>query len=177
MILLGPIARAGAWVFLKGSPYQELSMFPMVSDSLAVGCLLAKMGSWLEARRWYLQLFRPGCSVGLLALILVLNRYMSYGAVFVLGTSAINFSLAILIHRSVCCPHDWLGQALNWKPVVFIGVLSYSLYLWQELFLNRYSTAWVCAFPQNLVLAVAAAMGSYFLLEKPLLTLRHRLRA
>jgi peptidoglycan/LPS O-acetylase OafA/YrhL len=70
-----------------------------------------------------------------------------------------------------------MGQVLNWKPIAFIGVLSYSLYLWQQLFLNRNSVAWVNAFPQNLFFAVAAALGSYFLLEKPFLRLRHRLRA
>ena len=70
-----------------------------------------------------------------------------------------------------------MGHVLNWKPIAFVGVLSYSLYLWQQLFLNRDSTAWVNAFPQNLVLAVAAAMGSYLLLEKPLLKLRRRFRA
>jgi peptidoglycan/LPS O-acetylase OafA/YrhL len=58
-----------------------------------------------------------------------------------------------------------------------VGLLSYSLYLWQQLFLNRNSAAWVNAFPQNLAFAVAAALGSYFLLEKPFLRLRHRFRA
>jgi len=51
------------------------------------------------------------------------------------------------------------------------------LYLWQQLFLNRESSAWACSFPQNLVFAIAAALASYFLLEKPLLKLRRRLRA
>jgi peptidoglycan/LPS O-acetylase OafA/YrhL len=49
--------------------------------------------------------------------------------------------------------------------------------LWQQLFLNRNSAAWVNAFPQNLCLAIAAALSSYFLLEKPFLRLRRRLRA
>jgi peptidoglycan/LPS O-acetylase OafA/YrhL len=66
---------------------------------------------------------------------------------------------------------------INWRPVAFVGVLSYSLYLWQQLFLNRNSSAWSNTFPQNLCFAVAAALGSYFLLEKPLLKLRHRLHA
>jgi hypothetical protein len=45
------------------------------------------------------------------------------------------------------------------------------------LFLNRNSAAWVNAFPQNLAFAVAAVLGSYFLLEKPLLKWRRRLRS
>src|ERR1017187_2647082 len=173
VILLGPAARTAARLFLNGTPYKDLSMFPMVADSLAMGCLLARLSGWLEGQGWYLRLFRPVYAIGLLASILLINRYMGYTLVWVFGTSALNLALAILIHRSVYCSRDWVGQVLNWKPIAFVGLLSYSLYLWQQLFLNRNSAAWVNAFPQNLVFAAAAALGSYFLLEKPLLKLRH----
>ena len=176
-ILFGPVARACAWLFLRGTPYYDLPMFPMVADSIAMGCLLANVSGWLEKKNWYLRLFRPGYSVGLLALLLVINRYMDYTVVTVFGTSIINVSLAILIHRCVYRPHDWVGRLLNWKPIVFVGTLSYSLYLWQQLFLNRESGAWINTFPQNVIFAIAAALASYFLLEKPLLKLRHRLKA
>lgn len=177
VIMFGPIARSCAWLFLRGTPYRDLEMFPMVSDSLAMGCLLAKVGGWLEEKDWYLQLFRPAYSIGLVILVLLVNRYGGYTVVAVFGTSIANASIAVLIHRSVYCSGDWFGRVLNWKPIVFVGLLSYSLYLWQQLFLNRSSTAWLNAFPQNLAFAVLAALGSYFLLEKPLLKLRHRLRA
>jgi peptidoglycan/LPS O-acetylase OafA/YrhL len=176
VILFGPVARAGAWAFLRGTSYRDLEMFPMVADSLAMGCLLAKVGGWLEMQDWYLRLFRPAYSVTLLALILLINRYSGYTLVSVFGMSVINLFLAILIHRCVYYSRDRIGQVLNWKPIAFVGVLSYSLYLWQQPFLNRDSTAWVNKFPQNLVFAVAAALASYLLLEKPLLKLRHRLR-
>jgi peptidoglycan/LPS O-acetylase OafA/YrhL len=176
VILPGPLARSANRLFLLGTPYHDLEMFPMVADSLAMGCLLAKVSGWLEGQGWYLKLFRPACAIGLLALVLLTNRYMAYTAVSVFGTSVINIGLAILIHRSVYCSRDWVGQVLNWKPIAFVGVLSYSLYLWQQLFLNRNSSAWVNGFPQNLAFAVAASVGSYLLLEKPLLKLRRRFR-
>ena len=175
VVLLGPVARIAAWGL--GDPYRDLKLFPVVADSLAAGCLLAMARGWLEAQRWYLQLFRPVYSLGILALILLMNRSLSYSPAWVFGTSVINIGLAILIHRSVYCSAGWSGKVLNWPPIAFVGVLSYSLYLWQQLFLNRQSSAWVNAFPQNLALAFAAALGSYFLLEKPLFRLRHRLRS
>ncbi|MBX9599541.1 MAG: hypothetical protein K2X35_01005 [Bryobacteraceae bacterium] len=49
-----------------------------------------------------------------------------------------------------------------------------SLYLWQQLFLNRDGTAWVHFFPLNLILAAAAAAASYHLIETPMLDLRLR---
>jgi peptidoglycan/LPS O-acetylase OafA/YrhL len=102
---------------------------------------------------------------------------MGYSVVSVFGSSILNLCLAVLIHRCIYCSRDAVGKVLNWKPIEFVGVLSYSLYLWQQLFLNRDSSAWACTFPQNLLFAVATALGSYFLLEKPLLKLRRRLRA
>ncbi len=176
VIVLGPAARSASWLFLRGTPYYDEPMFPMVADSIAMGCVLARMSGWLEEQRWYLALFRPLCSAGLLGLVLLINRYMGYTVVSVLGASVSNLCLAILIHRSVYHSRDWMGQALNWKPVAFAGGLSYSLYLWQQLFLNRHSTAWVTAFPQNVAFTAAAALASYLLLEKPLLRLRARMR-
>jgi peptidoglycan/LPS O-acetylase OafA/YrhL len=152
-------------------------MFPMVADSLAVGCLLAVSRTWLERQRWYLALLRPAFSLFLVALLLLLNRYTRYGLVEVFGRSMMNAALAILVHRSVVHSRDAAGRFLNWRPVAFVGVLSYSFYLWQQLFLDRHSSAWFTLFPQNLLLSVAAALASYYLLEKPLLALRHRLRA
>ena len=177
VILIGPFARAGALHFLRGTPYDDLPMFPMVADSLAIGCLLATSRTWLEKQAWYLALLQPGISLLLLGLVLVLNRYTGYGAVEVLGRSVINVALAILVHRSVYHSKDAAGRFLNWRPVAFLGLLSYSFYLWQQLFLDRHSTAWVNLFPQNLLLSLMAALASYYLLEKPLLSLRHRLRA
>ncbi len=176
VVIFAIFARIANRVLLIGTPYHDLEMFPMVADSLAAGCLLARMRGWLLGQGWYVRLFRPTWSFCLLALVLVLNRYGGYTIVAVFGTTIINFVIAILIHRCVYCADLPVGKILNWKPLSFVGILSYSLYVWQQLFLNRSSSAWVNAFPQNLVLAVLAALASYYLLEKPLLGLRHRLR-
>ena len=53
-----------------------------------------------------------------------------------------------------------------------MGWISYSLYLWQQPFLNRGSAAAVAAFPLNIVLTVGLALSSYFLVERPTLQFR-----
>jgi peptidoglycan/LPS O-acetylase OafA/YrhL len=177
VIALAPFARAIGTFALRGTAYQDVNMFPMVADSLASGCLLAIMRGWLERQRLYVMLFRPVNSLILVALVLLLNRYMGYTVVAAFGNSIVNVCLAILVHRSVLRARDSMGRFLNWKPVAAVGVLSYSLYLWQQPFLNRASSLWMNSFPWNLLLAVAAAVASYTFLEKPLLRLRRKLRA
>jgi peptidoglycan/LPS O-acetylase OafA/YrhL len=54
--------------------------------------------------------------------------------------------------------------------------MSYSLYLWQQLFFNPFSSSPISKFPLNLVAALAAASASYILVERPLLNLRRRFR-
>jgi len=69
----------------------------------------------------------------------------------------------------------WL---LNVRPVVLIGLWSYSLYLWQELFLcpaELTPIAWFQRYPQNLCFAVGAGMASYYLIETPFLHMRRHL--
>ncbi len=177
VILLGPSARLFERLFLMGTTYRGLEMFPMVADSLAAGCVLALRRDWLEAQRWYTRIFEPAPSLVLLAVVLMLNRLMGYTVINVFGSMVLNLGIAVLVHRSVQRWSDPFGRFLNRKPLVFIGTLSYSLYLWQQLFLDRTSTAWHNSFPQNVVFAVIAALLSYTLLEQPLMALRHRLRA
>lgn len=93
-----------------------------------------------------------------------------------LGSPLMNLCLVVLIESSTRHANSVAGRLLNWKPVVFIGVLSYSLYLWQMPFLDHRSDAWMHAFPQNLLLVFLAALSSWFLVERPFNRLRRRLR-
>ena len=69
-----------------------------------------------------------------------------------------------------------LVEILNLRPLVFIGTLSYSLYLWQQMFLYRRGQAPdLQSFPLNLLLAGLAALASDYVVERPFLRLRVRL--
>lgn len=52
------------------------------------------------------------------------------------------------------------------------GLRAISIALWQQPFLNRASDAAVAAFPLNIILTVALALASYYLVEQPSLRLR-----
>jgi peptidoglycan/LPS O-acetylase OafA/YrhL len=64
-----------------------------------------------------------------------------------------------------CAVAGWLS-----RPVpVFVGVLSYSIYLWQQLFLGPRSAWW------SLPALAAISCGSYYLIERPVLRIRARI--
>jgi peptidoglycan/LPS O-acetylase OafA/YrhL len=176
VLFVGIVARVVNRALLIGTQMHDLEMFPMVADTLATGCLLALLRERLEKSALYLKLFHPAISAALLLGALAINRFSGYTLVSVPGTTLLNLILAVLIHRSVYVAESPSGRLLNWRPLVFVGVLSYSLYVWQQPFLNRDSQAWMNAFPQNFIFAICAALASYYLLERPFLGLRHRLR-
>jgi peptidoglycan/LPS O-acetylase OafA/YrhL len=84
--------------------------------------------------------------------------------------------IAFVVARYVFLPTGLAATFLNSGPLIFIGKLSYSLYLWQELFLNPFSSAWICTFPWNVFATFGAASLSYFVIEAQFLKLRKRFR-
>jgi peptidoglycan/LPS O-acetylase OafA/YrhL len=64
-------------------------------------------------------------------------------------------------------------RVLNWLPITWLGRISYSLYLWQELFCSNAAlhAGFVLVIP-----AIACACLSYYLVEQPMLRLRERVR-
>jgi peptidoglycan/LPS O-acetylase OafA/YrhL len=102
-------------------------------------------------------------------------------AAFFDSLHAIGFALLIL--QSILHPDRGFYRFLNWKWVKHVGVLSYSIYIWQQMFCGTDETvfgvkgAWWVSFPIWIFIALLVAHISYFLLEKPLLGLRARFRA
>lgn len=179
-IFAAPLLRAAireyAFHVNPGTPLAGMSIFPAMFDYIATGCALALLRPWLLTQPWYLRVTASRWLLLAVPLIFLINRLDGYTLVMLLGAPVLNVCVALLIES--CTRHDrtLAGRFLNWKPVVAFGVLSYSLYLWQQPFLNRHSDAWVNAFPQNLVFAFAAAFLSYFVVERAFLGLRNRFR-
>jgi peptidoglycan/LPS O-acetylase OafA/YrhL len=175
-VLAGPLVRAAMHaMFPAHSPLRDLAIFPAMADNIAIGCVLALMRPWLLGHDWYLRLTASRWLLLLPPLIFLINRMLGYTLIDLFGSPVMLVCIAILIEASTRHSSSFAGQFLNWKPVVFVGVLSYSLYLWQQPFLDRHSQAAFAAFPLNVVLAVGAALASYFLVERLFLGLRRRL--
>jgi peptidoglycan/LPS O-acetylase OafA/YrhL len=87
--------------------------------------------------------------------------------------SAIYLLLALLLDSSVSQSKRSLPSLLLNNPVAaFLGGLSYSLYLWQQPFMNPNTDAWWTQAPQGLLLAIGAAMVSHYAVEKPFMRMR-----
>ena len=155
--------------------------FPLVCDDLAIGCLLA-LCKPLDAPAIPYTLGRRR-TVYLTVLVTLVIASLEYKTRLIppflfqlLGPTAISLCIAFVVWRFTRIYDDPEGRFLNSRVMCSIGVLSYSIYLWQQPFLNRYTDSVLQRFPVNLLCAWVLATSSYFLLERPLLAVRKRFR-
>jgi peptidoglycan/LPS O-acetylase OafA/YrhL len=92
------------------------------------------------------------------------------------------YSLLTLIVGSTLVVKEGLAYKwVNSRALIALGTISYSLYVWQQLFLQHppgiRPLGALSTFPFNLIFALSAAIGSFYLLERPLIKLGHKLAA
>ena len=176
VILLAPFARIGTWMLLPEQRDLIGEAFPTIADSIAFGCLLAALRNNVGEHPLYLRFLRSPWFILVPVAAFVVNRFAIYVRPFyVAGETLLDLMIAMTIDRAVRFPDGLSGRILNAKPLTSIGVWSYSIYLWQQPFLNRNGPFAVQRFPLNLICAFGAAMISYYLVERPVLELRVRL--
>jgi peptidoglycan/LPS O-acetylase OafA/YrhL len=149
--------------------------FPLVADGIASGCLMAAaVMAWRSRPSFERLLQSRGVAMAPLA-ILLLDAARWRGRIFLpFGELLMTLAIALSIARFAVYPKSAFASLLNSRWMMAIGTLSYSLYLWQQLFLDPYSNRLWTTFPANVAFAFAAASASYFLVERPLLNLRRR---
>jgi len=153
---------------------------------LAAGCLLAVL---LHSRqrlfsRLRLQLgLRRGILwlVPLCALVAACYKRDGHSLAFAVALQAALLPLAAFILLAETVMEDGLlRSALSLAPLRWLGLASYSIYLWQQLFLGEpetYQAHWLLtAWPQNMVAALVCGMLAYVLVERPVSRLKRRLQ-
>jgi peptidoglycan/LPS O-acetylase OafA/YrhL len=164
-------ARAAVVAALVILALAELVPMPNGTAPIAIGCLLALHFDRLTAMRFW----RSGVWPLALIFVEVLQLHLQVVQRQVLGMQLVlELLVAVVILRTVNTGDDFLGTVLASPVAVTLGALSYSLYLWQQLFLGRSGDHWFTTFPVNLLAVMAAATASYLLIERPFLRLKAR---
>jgi peptidoglycan/LPS O-acetylase OafA/YrhL len=178
LILIVPVFRILMHVYQFGW-LNEQTIFTRI-DSIAIGCFFAlHQEAILKKMSPYWRILFYGSIVMLFALpyLPALAAKMHLGFIFIPlgltdGTLA-NIAIAIIMMYSVFGPRGIWYNFLNLRALNYIGLLSYSIYLWQQLFIYQ-SEHWYNQYPLNVFLIFAAALFSYYIVEKPFLKLKSR---
>jgi peptidoglycan/LPS O-acetylase OafA/YrhL len=172
-VLLAPLLRS--LNYFQHSPVNN-RIFPLLADFLAIGCVLALTRDRLHKNAIYRKLLSSRWFF-LVPTAAYLMRIYPRGRTLAFLLSLGNVCLALTVDWTIVHSEGPVGRFLNAKPLVYIGTLSYSLYLWQQFFVNRSGTLEVNAFPWNFLATLAAGALSYHLVERPFLRLKGRLHS
>jgi peptidoglycan/LPS O-acetylase OafA/YrhL len=178
-----PIAPAIrlAYSYLQPSliPYQIGYRFETAADAIAIGCLLAGTQESLRQNALYQRVLKSKLFLFIPLIVLCAVIFMeSHRRRYLLVSIPVqNIGIAACIAWCVTNTSGIIGRILNAKPVVFLGKMSYSVYLWQQLFLNPHSSAIVASFPLNLLLVATASLVAHYAVERPSLQMRQWLEA
>lgn len=174
LVLLIPLVRAFMWYGLEVSPSAMTRQFQAVADSLSMGCLLAFIVHKPDLLKHIVGMGRSRLwACALTCLVSSAGCYVIEPSWFyIIGQSLANLGAVLVVLLCLTRTEGFLFRILNCRVSCFIGALSYSLYLWQEPFLNSYEIHTLQSFPVNVFLMFIAALLSYYLIEQPFQKLR-----
>ena len=86
--------------------------------------------------------------------------------------------IPFLILGTIVNPEMWISKILECSVLRWIGKLSFSLYLWQQLFLTPNADRFLALghlqiWPWNIIAAFLCAIISYYVIEKPFIKIGH----
>ena len=147
-------------------------------DPLLWGCWFALMASRPEFRERLVRLLSgPSWTIALVQLIACMVVQPPLAMVWQ------SLLIPLLIVGTVVRPAGRVARVLETSPMRWIGRLSYSLYLWQQVFLVSAAVdrplpfGVVQSLPLNVGMVFAVAAISYYLVERPMIKVGHRLAA
>ncbi len=143
------------------------------ADSLLIGCATALCVCWGFLRGRSLRAW----VVPAVALIVTLMFTTSYASPFMHlgGSTLLAMAAAVVVAWVVLVPSSYLHRFLEYRPLVWVGRISYGLYLWHYPIFKATSLLRV-GWPLQLLIAVTATFAvtclSYYLIERPALRLK-----
>lgn len=150
-------------------------------DSIAIGCVFAIFKE--EIIRLISKFWTPVFILSIIGLFLlslptdVFKRVHLNNLLDFFGNThgpLANVLIALIMMYSVFGPKNLWFKFLNNPFFEYLGILSYSLYLWQQLFLHKTDQVFN-QMPLNFLLIFMMANFSYYIVEKPFLKLKSKI--
>lgn len=187
ILIICPLIRGGCYLIPKEYLPLILNRFSFLrhADEIGWGCMSAVL-FWIRPKLWDL-VDRYQYTASIVGLILILIPWFAgpingFNLINVpLGPSMQCAGYAALMLCSISNPKSLLFVWLNTRPLITLGTLSYSIYIWHTMFIPQ-SKGWptltipqFIEFPWWILMVLAMAACSFWGLEKPFLSLRRKL--
>lgn len=172
MALLGSLAVAGRALSIP----EEFRINAVRYCAILTGCLLSVLLRGEEYKRLLCspRLQSPRLFLGLALALSITLHYRWTGPTIYLVRG---FAIALMVNFLVSSERQtsFLDSVFNARGMIYIGRISYSLYLWQQLFWGVVPL-WFQKMPLGAILALLMAVVSYHGIELPMLRWRERIQ-
>jgi peptidoglycan/LPS O-acetylase OafA/YrhL len=177
IIALMPIVRSALYLAVNNP--ERVLVTSSSADTLMVGCLLALLGKRAAFRQAHRRILNAGSASFLLVMGFLIVPYLSakltHGIpgilTIALGNTVTALSIGGILLYVIHNPQSPAGRFLNLRLIRHIGLISYSLYLWQQLFTGDPTHMHLYVY---LCMLIAAELSFWFI-EKPVMHFRTRL--
>lgn len=170
LVILSPISRVATYLTMPTYRDHIGAMLHTRIDTIMMGCLLALILNLNVVPGLLRHVNRLSVVLVAVGYVLFVNPvlYLRFRNAwdFPFGLTLQGLCCAVIVLYAINHAHNAAGWVLNHPVARHVGVISYGLYLWQQLFTGGGGGA-IDIFPLNVVLIFGCAELSYVLVEKP----------
>jgi peptidoglycan/LPS O-acetylase OafA/YrhL len=143
-------------------------------QGIAIGCLFS-----ILTFKGYLKFGKFNLVVTIISILMIF--YIGYDSTENLHASFFNLIVSIftgfIVINNVSYKNNLVYEFLNLKVLSWIGILSYSIYIWQQMFLSNDSRFPLSKYPVNLLFIIVVPILSYYFYEQYFLKLKVKFSA
>ena len=168
LAVVAAVSFVASWALLDDQPAAVFSLLPFRVWELLVGALLA-FCPWVPAKLWQRE------CLGVLGMLMILRPCLCYDRMTPFpGVAAVEPCLgaaALLLAGSG--GGSLVGRVLQWPPLMLLGKMSYSIYLWHWPLIVLLRYGWTPRLPWSVVavymaILLAVSFASWRWIELPL---------
>lgn len=165
----GPLRNGILYAFIR---------YFIMFQPIATGCLFSLLSFKKVFDHTWLSSTKVMGNVLAIFLIIFLKHdpYIYWATHVVYVNLLISVLTGYIIVSNIMPAKDFIYRILNTKILSSIGILSYSIYIWQEIFTSQDMRLpkYMVAFPYNLLFILIVPLLSYFFYEKYFLKLKSK---
>jgi peptidoglycan/LPS O-acetylase OafA/YrhL len=168
LILIIPAIRIATYFAIPSVRGQLTAMAPTGIDSILVGCFFAMHQGKLET--YFSRILNNRAALGLLTAIIFIalplahDAFRGYWTATYLRTGEAALIGVFLLALANDKPFILRGLFFS-RPVQYLGMISYSLYIWQQLVMGEHNK-WGLNFASAILVSIAFGTISYYGIER-----------